>query len=92
MANTRGSHRDTPGPTGINEKDPTQPYTLTDTRTVTGGSRQIVGVAIAAAAQAVPVCGKLLNTPPFSKTHTDLGKFSHGNFDVKYRPSTGVLA
>jgi hypothetical protein len=28
---------------------------------------------------------------PFSKTNTDLGKFSHGNFDVLYIPGEGEL-
>ncbi len=31
------------------------------------------------------------DTGPFKETDTDLGKFSHGNFDVEYMPQAGKL-
>lgn len=34
---------------------------------------------------------RLKDTGPFSKTDTDLGKFSHGDFDVAYEPVRAVL-
>ena len=32
-----------------------------------------------------------MDTGPFSRRNTDLGKFSHGNFDVSYHPYLGYL-
>lgn len=39
----------------------------------------------------VEVSPDLEDTGPFYKYNTDLGKFSHGNFDVAYDPRLGIL-
>lgn len=38
-----------------------------------------------------PIPQLALDPGPFRRTHTDLGKFSHGCFDVAYVPSAGEL-
>jgi len=47
--------------------------------------------AEAPGARAVPLLPGLIDVGPFSARNTSLGKFSHGEFDVEYRPQSGEV-